>query len=384
MIDPSAFTPFYDHFLCNTLTKDVGHLTLISSRYLYTEFLYQRSYLYYDFFYNITNHLYGKRTSGILRIPFKGGEHVWDMVRLTNWLIKQHPAIIHFQWIPFPAIDKYFIRTINRVAPTILTVHDVIPYQNSPSSRLQTMNLRSAFAEFSHFIVHNQSSLTALMESYRIPPEDITVIPFGLFDHYHAATKQGKGSERSIVITFFGTIKPYKGIDILIKAYAQIPDKLRSATRIVIAGQPKMEIDNLKRLAVSLGIDDNIQWVTQFIPENELGLLLSEADIFVLPYKSFNAQSAALMTLIPYGKPLITSDIPGFREIIRNNEHGYIVPANNPGQLAQALVKIILKPADRIRMGLAVKTLAKKEQTWETSARYTAALYRRLLRTRHA
>ncbi len=384
IIDPSCFTMHYDYFLFQALAEHQEDVIFIGTRYLYDDFVKPDNFRYLSLFYNFSNYIYRYKSSGFFRKKIKGVEHIFNMFRLLNYLRKYKPNIIHFQWVPFPFVDSLFITYLRKIAPVILTVHDAHPYHNIPSSSLQLFRFSRIFRVFDHFIVHTKSSLKVLVEKWGVPENAISVIPHGLFDHY---TKINSNEIKDISdnnwIVFFGTIKPYKGIDTLIKAYAKLPPAIKMRYKLLIAGLPRMDIRSLVKLAEELQVQNDIKWNTRFIPENEVPKILRKAAIFVLPYTDdFEAQSGALMALIGFGKPIIATNISCFAELLINGKTGYLVQPQNSEELAEALFKILNNPERQINMGQEVLKLAYKCFTWNDIAEKLCAIYKNLLQRR--
>ncbi len=382
IIDPSCFTMQYDHYLCESIASQNHEVFFIGSRYLYENFNYLAHYKRLDFFYNFTNFIYSYQPSGFLRKEIKGIEHVVDMIRLVGFVKENNPDVIHFQWVPFPALDELFLIRLKKVAPVILTVHDANPYHNTPSSKLQLIRFGSILKKFDHLIVHTQSCLKTITEKWGLPNEKISIIPHGLFSHYHKnrmSDYQKLSLENRYNIVFFGTIKPYKGVDILIRACARLPNDILEKCKFIIAGVPRMNTDYLKKLAEELKVDKYFEWHLRFISEDEVGDILSDATIFVLPYTNeFEAQSGALMALLPFGKPIIASRISCFVEVLSEANAGYLVEVKNPVELANVILSLLMDREKREIFGERALKLARRYSAWSDIAQKTIEIYKKV------
>jgi len=379
VIDPSCFTMPYDHRLCEALVSQGCKVDFIGSRYLHSDWDYRTHYQKTNLFYNLTNSLYCNRPTGFLRRELKGFDHVMNMYNLTKYLKRTAPAIIHFQWIPFPLFDTVFIRKLRKVSPTILTIHDVDPY-NAAASKLQIMYFNSALKEFDHFIVHTQSSYDDFTKNFKIQKNKVSIIPMGVFDDYFKKVTNKAGPKLAKqVILFFGLIKPYKGLDILIQAIAKLPKDILDKIILLVAGKARMDIKPLKTLAENLGIARNLHWRPEYIPEHEVGDILKTATVFVLSHKYFEAQSAVLMSMLPFGKPIVATKVGAFTEVLTDGQHGYLIEPNDPVALANALEKLLIDPKKIEVMGKNVKKLADEVLSWNLIAQKTISLYQKIL-----
>ncbi len=381
IIDPSCFTMPYDHALCEALIDNGCSVTFLGSRYLYGTWSKRAEYIRINLFYNLTNLIYANKSTGFLRKEIKGIEHVSNMYALVNCLKKLSPTIIHFQWIPFPLADGLFLKRLQSIAPTVLTVHDIHPYHAAPSSKLQLARFESTVKLFTHLIVHTRSAYHLMKTDLKIPDGKVSVIPHGIFDQYRKTPSlEMEINTKRRVVLFFGALKPYKGLDILIRAFAELPQRVLEETTLLIVGNPKMDVNHLKVLAKDLGVSKYITWKLGYVSEEEVGGILKKAAVFVLPHKHFEAQSGALMAMIPYGKPIIATTVGGFSDILVDRIHGYLVEPNNIDALAHAMLAILTDPARRIRMGSAVRQLSRKNLSWNFIARKTIKLYEKLSR----
>jgi len=382
IVDPSGFTPSYDHCLATALTEQGCQVVLVITGTPPGPWTQSTLYERWECFYRIA----GRLTKTKIRTYLKGCEHPFDMERLLRRLRRWKPDVIHFQWLPAPAVDRLFLPRLRKIAPLVLTVHDTEPFHGAPSSRFQLMGLQSAFRQFDHYIVHTQYSKEALIRQLELPEHSVTVIPHGVFDYYRELAGSPRPSGRAAQlagkkkILFFGTLKPYKGVDILLEAFARLPAPLAQDAVLQIVGQPRMPIEPLQDLARRLGIEDRIFWDLRFVDERKVALYFSEADVVVLPYRWID-QSGVLMVALAFGKPIVASWVGGFVEIIKDGLHGFLVDPEDVEALAQALAHLLADDELRARMGKAVQELASGELSWDSIAEKTIGVYERLRRS---
>ncbi len=371
IIDPSAFSIPYDHHLCSGLANHGCAVRLISSGELSN--WNADSYIYDDFFYPYTDRLF---SDGRLRNVSKGVEHIGGMVALARKLRQLNPDIIHFQWLPVAPVDRLLLPMFRSIAPLVLTVHNSTPFHGDSTSAIQLRGVASARQYFDHLIAHTESTKETLQKS-GIPDENISVIPHGVIRYPVGETNYERPSDRLRVL-FFGTIKPYKGIDVLLKAVAKLPSELQDRAEFLIAGMPQMPVSSLQKQAANLGIEGNVSWDLRRIPHGEVGSLFETADIAVFPYRDID-QSGALMSMLPFGVPVVASSIGGFSEVLTDDVHGSLVEPENPAALSDALASLLANESRRSEMGAAVHELATTTYSWETIAEETAAAYESLL-----
>jgi len=383
IVDPSGFTLPYDHCLAASLAQQACQVVLVTTCIPQGSWVQCTAYEHWAHFYMMGNRLNKSK----VRTYVKGCEHTFDMERLLYLLRRWKPDIIHFQWLPFPAVDGFFLRRFSKICPLVLTVHDTEPFHGAPSSRLQLMGLVPAFKRFDHYIVHTQYSKKALVSQLGLLEERISIIPHGVFTYYRGLVNdlakscrisQLAGKKR---ILFFGVLKPYKGVDILLEAFSHLPQPMAKETILQIVGYPKMAVKPLKALAHRLNIGDRVLWDLRFVEEVDVAAYFSQADVVVLPYRRID-QSGVLMTALAFGKPIVASRVGGFVEIIKNGIHGFLVEPGDPEALARVLACVLGDDELRARIAGAVERLVSEELSWDNIAKRTVCLYQDIVKVK--
>jgi glycosyltransferase involved in cell wall biosynthesis len=371
VVDPSLFTIPYDAALVAALRAAGAEVLFFGRRERPGETVPAALRLRRHF-YRGAERLRPALPAAAFRLA-KGAEHALDMLRLRALLAAARPDAIHFQWAPLPVVDRRLMGLFRRIAPTILTVHDTTPFNGSPNSSLQQMGALAVFEAFDRLVVHTEQGRQALLRR-GIAEEKLSVVPHGVLALGEAAAK-APGAERTVLL--FGKIKAYKGTDLLIEAFARLPETVRRTTRLRIVGEPFIDLAPLKARAAALGVADRILWDPRYVSDAEIGAILAEADLLAFPYREIDA-SGVLMAAFPYGKPIVATSIGAFRELLRDGEHGRLVPPEDPAALAAALADVLADPARAARMGARVRALADGIPGWDEIARRTLALYRTL------
>jgi len=218
-----------------------------------------------------------------------------------------------------------------------------------------------------------------------LPEERVSVIPPGIYAYYRGLITDSEGPSQfprsggEKRILYFGVLKPYKGVDILLEAFARLPARLIKETVLQIVGFPKIPVEPLQNLARRLGIENRVFWDLRFVDEKEVAGYFSQADIVVLPYRRID-QSGVLMTALAFGKPIVASRVGGFAEVLKDGVHGFLVDPGDVEALAQALARLLADDELRARMGKAVQELAGGELSWESIAKKTIGVYEKLKR----
>jgi glycosyltransferase involved in cell wall biosynthesis len=150
------------------------------------------------------------------------------------------------------------------------------------------------------------------------------------------------------VILFFGFIRPYKGLDILIEAFSLLVNKTNSA-QLLIVGEFWDDKSSYRSMINNLGLQDQIHIHDQYIPDDAVAPYFKAADVFAAPYVG-GTQSAAVKTALGFGLPAVATEIIEDDFLKTIPERCQIVPTGNPQALADALEnqlrKSILPPTE--------------------------------------
>jgi glycosyltransferase involved in cell wall biosynthesis len=359
VVDPSAYTPPYDHALCAALARVGVSVELFTSRFPYGEAPTPDGYVRRELFYRAAR---GAAASPVRR-AMKLAEHVPDMLRYRA--AASAAELVHFQWLALQQIDGWLLP---RRRPLVLTAHDLLPREGSAARRAAQRRL---YRRFDAVIVHSEHGRERLSGELDLAPERVHTIPHGAFDHLAELAAGPLPAEleptSAPVVLSFGLIRPYKGVDVLIEAWKAIAD-----AELWIVGRPRFDIGPLRAAAAA-----NVRWVPRYVSDGELAACFRRADLVVLPYREIE-QSGVLATALAFGSPLVLSDVGGFGEVARAGAARLVAPGD-PAALRAALLELLGDPGARERLSAAARALAGGEWSWERVAERTKALYGTLL-----
>ena len=309
---------------------------------------------------------------------------LWRLRRLARRL---EPDLIHFQTLFSPRRDALFLRWVTAGRPWVLTVHNVLPHDEWERQAWGLpAALRRLYRRADHLIVLARHSKQQLVGNLDLPAERIAVIPHGCYqfvrpaDCFPSQAKEHLGlSPRDPVILCFGALRPYKGIEILIDAFAQLHER-RPEARLLLVGLPMGETGAYyHRLLEARQLTSASILIARYIPLEEVPLYFAAADVAAFPYLA-SSQSAALLLASAYAKPVVATRVGAFPETVEEGENGLLVPPGDAAALAAALESVLAKPeAERARMGARAEELARERYDWGAIARQTAQVYQQVL-----
>ena len=332
VVDPSLFTLPYDQALVEGLIAGGVEARLLGrpardGERLPTVPFRAAFYRFFDM---------APKRMGVFGAALKAFEHCVDGIRLA--LSKRSEGtVFHLQWLPFPLVDRLLIAALKWRAPVVVTVHDTMPFNGTPTSKVQSYGFLGALKQADRIIVHTQTGKARLMEA-GLAQNRISVIPHGPLGMTVPARPHRKNERWTIVA--FGKMRPYKGIDVLVEALGQIDPETRAQMNVIVAGEPMMDIAPLKAQIARLGLGDCVELREGFLDDDALSDLLAEADTFVFPYKEIEA-SGVLYLVEGLERWIIASRLGAFADAIEDGTSGRLVPPEDPTALAEALAECV-------------------------------------------
>ena len=357
VVDPSAFTPPYDHALCAALARAGAGVRLQTSRFAYGSVPAPDGYERVERFYRRAGGPAGSRR----RLASKLASHVPDMLRYRR--AARAADVVHFQWLTLQPLD---VHLLPRARPVVITAHDVLPREPRPG---QLGAQRRLYERADAVVVHSAHGRSRLVDALGIDPAKLHTIEHGAFEHltrveHPRPLPDELGAVDKPVVLCFGLLRPYKGIDVLLDAWRALqPD-----AELWIVGMARMDI-----AALRAGAPDSVRWVPRFVADVELGAYFQRADLVVLPYREID-QSGVLFTALAFGAPLLLSDVGGFGEVAAQGAAA-LVAAGDPDALAAELGRLLAEPGARAALREGARRAADGRYSWDQVARRHLDLY---------
>ncbi|HYF08077.1 MAG TPA: glycosyltransferase, partial [Acetobacteraceae bacterium] len=374
LVDPSLFTVPYDRMLAGGLAAN-GHRVTLVGRPPRPDDGALGEIAVAPIFYRLSEQQVAARLPRVLRLALKGLDHAVSLRRLRRHLAGARPDVIHLQWLPLPALDRIALGKLRRLAPLVLTLHDSEPFNGNASARLQATGIARCYAQCDRIIVHTEQGIERL-RTLGLPEERVVKLPHGPLETLPAvADAPPDPMQGPLRIVLFGKIKPYKGADILIEAFGQLPESLRAQAQVQIIGKPYMDLAPLAARAAVLGISDRVVIEPRFVPDEEVARIFGPGAIAAFPYREIEA--SGVMTLaLAHGRPIVASRLGAFAETLTDGTEGALVPPGDIGALSLALARLIGDRPFARAAAVASRRLAAALPGWEEIGRRTADIYR--------
>ena len=255
----------------------------------------------------------------------------FNWVRVGKAVRKAAPdMLICCYWMAFFAPAYSVVSRIakkNGKTRCLALVHNMIPHEPSILDKL-----------FAPSFVRSQDGFVALSESVVKDIEKVegskskvkrskTFSPHPIYDHYGERMTKAEAAEALDLpadknyMLFFGLVRAYKGLDLLLEAFGKIKDELPEL-RLIIAGEFYEDEEKYRSQIAQLGLTDRVIIRNEFIPDGDLRKYFGVADLVVQPYKTAT-QSGVTQVAFHFEKPMLVTNVGGLGEIVHDHKMGY-------------------------------------------------------------
>lgn len=246
--------------------------------------------------------------------------------------------VIFRYWNPFfaPLIAFMAGRLRKRSIKIAVLVDNLIPHEES---FLDSWLARRLLKRADH-VVTMSKAVTRDIESHSSGVRTTTLF-HPLYEIYKASVTKAEARAKlnlpdHPIVLYFGLIRPYKGLDIMIKALGSIKHDFDDYTALIL-GEAYEDAKKYEDLIQSEGIASFTIFRNEFIPDDELPLYFAAADVLVLPYRTAT-QSGIVGIALQMNRPVIATKVGGLGEYIQEGETGYLVEPENPTRLGEAIL----------------------------------------------
>jgi D-inositol-3-phosphate glycosyltransferase len=210
--------------------------------------------------------------------------------------------------------------------PIVAVVHNVSDHDGGGvRSLISAMQLRRASAHVTH------TRELAAGVARIVPGAHVIVHAHPIFEY--PAARRALPVRAELELLMFGLIRPYKGLDVLLEAVARCD---RRSLMLSVVGESWQDPASIRAQVKRLGLEGRVELVLRYVSDAEAAEYFDRADVVVLPYRSVTG-SGVVPLAWHYGKPVVASDLPGFRELVSHGENGWLVPPGDVAELARTL-----------------------------------------------
>jgi glycosyltransferase involved in cell wall biosynthesis len=193
------------------------------------------------------------------------------------------------------------------------------------------------------YCVHNEADRAALEEAYGLGDKPIRIIPHGPYDQYAGGDEDApaeagaNGREPDVCeLLYFGVIRPFKGVDDLLEAFAELDDEEVKRFRLTVVGETWEGFTKPVEMIAEHRHRDRITLVNRYVADEEVGAFFRAADAVVLPYHRSSA-SGPLHLAMSQGLPAVVTAVGGLVEAAGEYEGAIRIPPKDPAAIRAAL-----------------------------------------------
>lgn len=315
------------------------------------------------------------------RRVLRGLQHVAAWRRLLRELSSRSPDVV--QWASWRFIvDGLFVRILaqRRPAPVLVDLCHEPRRQSWPTVGVPRQNpvlrwsLGGAFQRMDAILVLGERARREMYTVWSRLPR-VEVIPHG-DESVFLTTTVAPVENTAPRALFFGTLAGYKGIDLLLEAWARVRSRVPAA-ELVLAGAPGGDVDP-KELQRRTNALSGVTLRVGYVPMSEVPALFGAARVVVVPYRSAS-QSGVVHLAQTFGRPVVATAVGDIPDVVTDGETGVLVPPEDPAALAVGLEALLTDPAEAARRGEAGRARLAAAASWTSVAGRAARIYEELL-----
>lgn len=319
-------------------------------------------------------------------------ETILDALRIGLLARRARPDVVHLHCTN-PAVLLYLWCLKLARCPVVATAHVVTPHERIP---LQGFVYGRVHRASDLVVAHSEVDRQRLLTEFGIAPDRVVVLPhgdYGFFEDEPAAGEEsGDGPEQQArrraearawlglapdaeVALFFGFVREYKGLDLLLEAWEAVARE-RPNARLLIAGDP-VNLAPERRAELEA-------WATRldavhrfgYIPFDDVPRYFAAADVLVMPYRHIS-QSGVLFLALSLGLPVLATRVGALPSMLVDGESGLLVEPGTAAPLVPALTRILGDPGLASRIALGGRRVA-RDHAWPAIAERTATAFQSL------
>ena len=272
----------------------------------------------------------------------------FNWIKVGREIRRQRPDLVMVRfWLPFMAPCLGTIARIIRGDKRIQVVSlldNVVPHEHRIGDKV-----------FARYMIKSVGGYVAMSESVLADAKSFddtkpfALTPHPLYDNFgdkvsrEEAIAHLKLDAGTRYVLFFGLIRDYKGLDLLLRAFAD--ERLRGKkTKLIVAGEFYSNAEYYEKLEQELGVAEHIVWYKEFVPADQVLYFFAAADLVAQPYKTAT-QSGITQIAYHFERPMLVTDVGGLAEIVPHGKVGYVVKPE-AGDIADALVDFVDNHSD--------------------------------------
>jgi glycosyltransferase involved in cell wall biosynthesis len=290
---------------------------------------------------------------------FDGIDWWWgtSLPRALRFLRSRRPKVLVLEWWTVATLHTYLLLAVAARLSGIRVVIELHELQDPGEAGLALARgygrwgLRALIRLAHGAIVHSKSDWQLFESNYGPMDMRVALVPHGPYDQYRdipetadpavtaAITKvRTAPKDGTVNLLFFGLIRPYKGLEDLIRVFNALPRAQAERFWLTVAGETWEGCTEPARLIAASPHADRITFVNEYVPDEVVAAAFAHADVAVLPYRR-SSSSGILHVAMSLGLPVVVTSVGGLPEAASGYAGAVFVPPADPGQLKDGLMK---------------------------------------------
>jgi len=258
-----------------------------------------------------------------------------SLVRAVLFLRRMRPDVLVLQWWTGTVLHSYLVLCLAaklagaRVVIEFHEVQDTGEARHRWAARYTRMLIRPLLRRTDGVVVHSRFDQQNLTRTYALSTVPLEIARHGPYDHHAAPPVRPPGRR----LLYFGTIRPYKGLEDLIEAFALLPAEYT----LTVVGETWEGWTRPAALIAASPAAARITFVNRYVADAEVNAFFAAADLVVLPYRRSSA-SGPLHIAMSHGLPVVVTAVGGLAEAASGYSGAVLVPPAEPTELAAAVI----------------------------------------------
>ncbi|WP_436527322.1 glycosyltransferase [Actinoplanes sp. HUAS TT8] len=274
-------------------------------------------------------------------VPVFDGVDWWglpSLARAVAFLREQRPDVLVLQWWTGAVLHSYLVLAMAarrlgiRVVIEFHEVQDTAELRHRWAARYVRGAIRPLLTRTSGVVVHSAFDREALASAYDLGGVPAEIALHGPFDHHVVFDDRPTRPDGVVRLLYFGTIRPYKGLEDLIEAFAAVGP----GYQLTVVGETWEGWTLPADLIAASPARDRITFVNRYVPDAEVNEYFAAADAVVLPYRRSSA-SGPLHIAMSHGLPVVVTSVGGLVEAAGPYPGTVFVPPGDPAELAAGI-----------------------------------------------
>ncbi|MFC4068250.1 glycosyltransferase [Actinoplanes subglobosus] len=263
-----------------------------------------------------------------------------SLFRAVRFLRRFRPDVLVLQWWTGAVLHSYLALALAarrlgiRVIVEFHEVQDTGEARHRWATRYVRRCIRPLLSRTDGVVVHSRFDQAALAEAYDLGAVPAEVALHGPFDHHLPDRPVREPGDDMCRLLFFGTIRPYKGLEDLVLAFADLGPNYH----LTVVGETWEGWTGPGEMIAESPVRDRISFVNRYVADTEVNEFFAHADVVVLPYRRSSA-SGPLHIAMSHGLPVVVTAVGGLVEAAEHYSGAVLVPAAEPGELREAIVR---------------------------------------------